>query len=82
MFILIMLLHTRTRALKACGHASWRKCESCGCYDHVDKIHKYGDGYSHKDCYNSCQRQRYARKKEIARGNDTGCIVVAEGCGL
>ena len=27
------LLHQRERALKACGHANWRKCQICKTYD-------------------------------------------------
>ena len=32
-----MLLHQRMRALRACGHASWRKCNFCGEYDKPTK---------------------------------------------
>lgn len=32
------LLHRRMRALKACGHASWRKCRHCKQYDAPDNL--------------------------------------------
>ena len=33
-----MLLHRRTDALKACGHASWRKCVLCKEYDNPKNL--------------------------------------------
>jgi len=32
------LLHRREKALKACGHASWRKCKFCKQWDSPDKL--------------------------------------------
>jgi hypothetical protein len=45
------LLHKRTRALKACGHASWWKCVHCKEYDPLDKLAKHSRGsYIHPAC--------------------------------
>lgn len=45
------LLHQRTRALKACGHANWLKCKYCKRYDKPENIYKYKteQGY-HRSC--------------------------------
>lgn len=33
-----MLIHQRQRALDACGHADWLRCQFCKQYDSPDKI--------------------------------------------
>lgn len=50
-----ILLHLRTRALRACGHVNWRKCPFCKEYDdpnkmHNRKRHKRNDQFYHQDC--------------------------------
>jgi hypothetical protein len=35
------LLHKRTRALKACGHADWRRCRLCGQWDDPQDLRIY-----------------------------------------
>ena len=52
------LLHQRMRALKACGHASWRKCVFCTQYDKPENLHINGDYRYHKHC-----ARRYSREK-------------------
>lgn len=56
-----MLLERRTRALKACGYASWQKCKYCHEYD--DPINLNINGNYHKQCQAKYQRERYARKR-------------------
>jgi len=48
------LLHRRMRALKVCGHASWRKCPFCKQYDDPKNMYVYPDGRSalHRSCQN------------------------------
>jgi len=49
------LLHRRERALKECGHASWRKCCYCHKYDSLaELVERKGSRYSvsyHKRCH-------------------------------
>ena len=54
------LLHSRTRALKSCGHANWPKCVRCLQYDdpknmyiHPTKTYAY-----HRKCQNIYQLNR------------------------
>ena len=68
-----MLIERRTRALKACGHASWRKCTICKRYDEPKKLRIYTDsstGYErgtfHLSCHNERQRRKRQLKKEVA----------------
>ena len=35
------LLHKRSRALKACGHADWQRCCRCSDYDHPDNMYHW-----------------------------------------
>lgn len=55
------LLHLRTRALRACGHADWRRCHVCKEYDAPGslKIYKASGLVTHATCY----RKRYGRKR-------------------
>ena len=43
------LLHMRTRALKACGHASWRKCSFCKRYDKPENLFITKELASHRE---------------------------------
>lgn len=52
------LLHQRMRALKACGHPSWRKCHICKQYDQIENLYiplNRGSIY-HKRCKSRYQR--------------------------
>lgn len=64
------LLHTRMRALAACGNPNWRKCLYCKRYDDVDALRRHGRGWLHPDCaqlrqrdYNDVRRQRCAARR-------------------
>ena len=46
------LLHRRARALKACGHANWRKCRFCKKYDDPENLSISGRTIYHKECVN------------------------------
>jgi len=59
------LLHQRTRALKACGHANWLKCDYCCEYASIENLDIYGknnESVRHRECYNSYQRERYRNR--------------------
>ena len=66
------LLHRRLRALRACGHANWRKCSFCQTWDHPENlvIAKRGKNGSqkvyHADCRNEHRRAANAHRKRIA----------------
>ena len=47
-----MLLHVRARALKACGHAKWRKCVVCKQYDDLQNmmLNKRLNRVYHRQC--------------------------------
>lgn len=45
-----MLLHQRMRALRACGHANWRKCVFCGQYDKPVNLCIRGSYVYHRIC--------------------------------
>ena len=53
-----MLLHMRTRALNACGHTDWRKCNFCGEYDSTSNLYisKSNEIVCHRECRNIYQR--------------------------
>jgi len=50
-----MLLHQRTEALEACGHADWRKCQRCGEYDDPVNLEIYKSG---SVLHEECRRQK------------------------
>lgn len=55
------LLHTRTRALNACGNANWLKCKYCHKYDDPEKLKIFGFHRYHSDCeldYRRALKQR------------------------
>lgn len=61
------LLHMRTKALKACGHASWRKCMFCSQWDETSKlfINSQGRPY-HVPCERANQKKRRRQGKNHA----------------
>lgn len=72
-----MLLEQRTRALKACGHAYWRKCCYCHQYDAPENLYIGGDHALHRQCQNNYQKGRpprppRKRKTENFKENDFG----------
>jgi hypothetical protein len=64
------LLHRRTDALIACGHANWRRCTLCKEYDDPKNLYiAPNDKYCyHRECKNQCQRERQAQKIYAAVG--------------
>ncbi|MFA4834804.1 MAG: hypothetical protein WC749_01860 [Dehalococcoidia bacterium] len=59
------LLHQRERALKACGHSSWRKCNICKKWDAPEKLSlpKKPKGHVyHKSCACEAQKERNRHK--------------------
>lgn len=53
------LLHTRTRALRACGHANWRKCRFCKQWDKPESLYISPNNQSvhHLKCFNVWQQK-------------------------
>jgi len=64
-----LLLHIRSRALKACGDANKRKCKFCRKYDSVENLYiqhsKLGHGWNiyHKDCRSAYNKKMAMQKK-------------------
>lgn len=54
-----MLLHQRTRALKECGHANWRRCNVCKSYYEPKYINIYRKGACCKKCRREIDKIRY-----------------------
>ena len=52
-------LHQRTRALRACGHANWRRCNFCKQWDDPENmtVCKQSRNVHHKLCVNNYQKQ-------------------------
>ncbi len=67
-------LHRRLRALKACGHASWRKCCYCHEYDAPDNLYIGLHRALHRQCQNNYQnsRPRPVRLKRKHANTDPG----------
>ncbi len=62
------LLHRRENALKACGHANWRKCNFCKDYDDPKNLYfaPQPKGYI---CHRLC-RKEYQQKRNERNKND------------
>lgn len=60
------LLHQRTDAYRACGHASWRKCQICKQYDAPEHLRIYRPGG--RVLHLACLRETYRQKKEAQHG--------------
>jgi hypothetical protein len=60
------LLHQRTRAYRASGHADWRKCHICQRYDDLANLRTYEPSgvVRHIECW----RARYRQQEEARRG--------------
>lgn len=76
------LLHRRMRALKACGHASWRKCNYCKEWDDPKNMRSDRGRSFHRECKNQHALNYYYLKKVRAaveggaRGNEIkGCTI-------
>lgn len=62
------LLHQRQRALNACGHASWRKCNACGFYDDPVNMYINGANVFHRNCHAKRMREYKARRRAAQTG--------------
>lgn len=51
------LLHQRTDALRACGHADWLKCRFCKKYDALDRLYINGRVHDHRSCITTYKRR-------------------------
>jgi hypothetical protein len=51
------LLHVRTVAYRACGHADWRKCQFCGGWDRPDRLYIHGRHAHHRACRVAYRRE-------------------------
>jgi hypothetical protein len=52
-----MLLHTRAKALKECGHAGWRKCWLCKTYDDPVRMVENKKINYHSFYHRECKRE-------------------------
>ena len=59
-----MLLEKRMRALRACGHADWRKCWICGDYDVPENLIFYGRNSQHHSCGEVYRALKYLEKTD------------------
>ena len=57
------LLHRRMRAIKACGHASWRKCQYCKQYDKPENLHVKGCHVYHNVCRATYMKEYHKKNK-------------------
>lgn len=58
-----LLLHVREKALKSCGHASWRKCQFCQQYgDPGNMVPNGANRFAHHDCQKKNALNRYYLK--------------------
>ena len=67
-----MLLHRRTEAIKACGHATWRRCKYCHNWDNPDNLFikenkVNGDICWHRGCHNKSMREYRLSWEEISK---------------
>lgn len=61
------LLHRRQRALKACGHASWRKCWACKHYDDPQNMTERKRTNTDEFYHDSCVAKRAAMKLAVRK---------------
>ena len=61
-----MLLHQRMRALEACGHAGWRKCNYCKQYDKPENLYIKGSLVCHMAC-NVVYMREYRKKNKFKK---------------
>lgn len=58
------LIHQRTRAFEACGHADWRKCPYCGQYDDPATMAQRKRHFAHRACRAKYEAERVKRKTQ------------------
>ena len=59
-----MLLHVRERALDACGHAYFRKCQFCNKWDDLQKLVVRNKMVYHLSCQRQDNRARGRQRRE------------------
>ena len=61
------LLHTRARALAACGNANWRRCNLCGQHDDPANLYHFPNCRvsQHRACAAAYQRARTSRRANL-----------------
>ena len=59
------LLHQRTRAYEACGHANWLRCLFCKQYDDPNSmyVNRVGNRGYHRACNATNSREKYEERK-------------------
>jgi hypothetical protein len=66
------LIHLRLRAVRACGHADWRRCRICKKYDQTANLRTwsvYGRIlYCHAECDREEQRNRRIKTLKVGSG--------------
>ena len=62
------LLEQRMEALKACGHAHWRKCKYCKQYDSPDNLYVLNNGRNRAVWHRSCHAAK--RRVDIFNRNN------------
>lgn len=89
-----VLLHQRTKAIKACGKSTWRPCKYCKQYDDPNAMalfqeHRQYTVFFHAVCKNAYSRAAYAaRKEKPARASKQAtelpscCGIMATRCGM
>lgn len=60
------LIHRRTRAYNACGHADWRYCQWCGKYEPPGKLRLSAHVAYHRECNNANARRMREKKRGVA----------------
>ena len=75
------LLHQRMDALKACGHADWRKCWYCSEYDDSSNLYiaRNKKGVWHRKCRNRYAAEYNARtnyNKKYNKGKKEQLVVI------
>jgi hypothetical protein len=69
------LLHARTRALDACGHADWKHCFLCGAWDAPANLN---GSSSHPACWARYQRERVAATVQAKASSKLGVVANSE----
>jgi len=60
------LLHRRLRALRACGHPSWRKCKFCKKYDEPSKLYIGSSSQVfHRRCHAEYEERRKRKNNSV-----------------
>lgn len=71
-----MLIHARTRALKACGNPNWRKCSFCKCWDDPANMNCSGaaiksPSFYHQECHREHNRLYMAAKRAAKKADSS-----------